>query len=153
MEQASDPVKDRIVKAFPEAFPKIDNINNLMKVVSHEKKELNELGPRSVFKLENGKQVSYNIWVIFYTVSKKNNNEIGTASVQNEDDRDKIDNGTIFDDYDLYVDISESKRHVFDIKKYVSTTMGGSRKKYRKSSRRGKSAKKSSRTRKFRNRK
>lgn len=140
MEQASDPVKDRIVKAFPGI-----NINNLNKVVSHEIKIFDELGKRRVLTLDNGKQVSYNYWALFYTVSKKDN-KIGAASVQGN--KDIIDNGTIFNDYDLYVDITPSKRHVFDI-----TPMGGSRKKYRKSSRRGKSAKKSSRTRKFRNRK
>jgi hypothetical protein len=144
---ATDPVKQRIVDTFPRSNIKIDV---LKKVVSHDMKTVktgNNTGLHRVLTLDDGKQVRFNSASSFYTVSK-NENKIDIDSVQNS--ADKIEKGSIFDNNDVYIDTSPSERNVFEP---TIISGGGSRKKYRKSSRRVKSAKKSSRSRKFRNRK
>jgi hypothetical protein len=145
---ATDPVKQRIVDTFPRSNIKIDV---LKKVVSHDMKPVktgNNTELRRVLTLDDGKQVRFKSNAsAFYTVAKSDN-QINMDFV--ETSADKIENGTIFDNNDVYIDTSPSENNV-----YVPTIIsgGGSRKKYRKSYRRVKSAKKSSRSRKFRNRK
>lgn len=141
---ATDPVKQRIVDTFPRSNIKIDD---LKKVVSHDMKNLERLGKRRVLTLDDGKRVIFNYASSFYTVSK-DDNKIAKDSVQNS--ANEIEDGSIFDKYDVYADTTPSENNVFEP---TIISGGGSRKKYRKSSRRVKSAKKSSRTRKFRNRK
>lgn len=144
---ATDPVKQRIVDTFPRSNIKIDV---LKKVVSHDMKTVktgNNTGLRRVLTLDDGKQVRFNYASSFYTVSK-DDNQINMVFVENS--ADKIEKGSIFDNNDVYIDTSPSERNVFE----PTIISGcGSRKKYRKSYRRVKSAKKSSRSRKFRNRK
>lgn len=145
---ATDPVKQSIVDTFPKSKIIIDV---LKKVVSHDMKTVktdNNTGLRRVLTLDDGKQVRFNSnSSSFYTVSKSDN-QINMDFV--ETSADKIENGKIFDKYDVYIDTSPSENNVFEP---TIISGGGSRKKYRKSSRRVKSAKKSSRSRKFRNRK
>ena len=143
---ATDPVKQMIVEKYRNV-----KIDDLKKVVSHEMKTVktgNNTGLRRVLTLDNGSQVRFNgDSSSFYTVSKSDN-QINMSFVAIS--ADEIENGKIFDDYDVYIDTKPSENNV-----YVPTIIsgGGSRKKYRKSSRRVKSAKKSYRSRKFRNRK
>ena len=143
---AIDPVKQRIVEKYRNV-----KIDDLKKVVSHGEKTVktgNNTGLRRVLTLDNDSQVRFNgDSSSFYTVSKSDN-QINMSFVSSCA-RD-IENGKIFDDYDVYIDTKPSENNV-----YVPTIIsgGGSRKKYRKSSRRVTSAKKSSRSRKFRNRK
>lgn len=139
---ATDPVKQKIVDTYKDV-----KIDVLKKVVSHDMKNLERLGKRRVLTLDDGKQVIFNSAATFYTVSK-DENKIDIDSVQNSED--KIEKGSIFDNNDVYIDTSPSERNVFEP---TIISGGGSRKKYRKSYRRVKSAKKSSRSRKFRNRK
>lgn len=139
------PVKQRIVDTYSDV-----KIDDLKKVVSHEMKNLERLGKRRVLTLDDEKQVIFNYAATFYTVSKNvsKNDELRKESVQNHES--EIENGTIFNTYDVYVVTTPSERNVFEP---TIIPGGGSRKKYRKSSRRVTSAKKSSRSRKFRNRK
>lgn len=143
---AADPVKQKIVETYSDV-----KIDDLKKVVSHGEKNVkigNNTGLRRVLTLDNGSQVRFNgDSSSFYTVSKSDN-QINMSFV--EISADEIENGKIFDDYDVYIDTKPSENNV-----YAPTIIsgGGSRKKYRKSSRRVTSAKKSSRSRKFRNRK
>lgn len=139
---ATDPVKQRIVETYRNV-----KIDELKKVVSHEMKNVKDLGKRRVLTLDDGKQVIFNSAAIFYTVSK-NDGLIDIDSVQNS--ANEIENGTIFNKNEVYVVTTPSERNVFEP---TIISGGGSRKKYRKSSRRVTSAKKSSRSRKFRNRK
>jgi hypothetical protein len=145
---ATDPVKQKIVDTFPRSNIKIDV---LKKVVSHDMKTVkigNNTSQRIVLTLDDGKQVRFKSNAsAFYTVAKSDNH-INMDFV--ETSTDKIENGTIFDNNDVYIDTSPSENNVY-VPNIISG--GGSRKKYRKSYRRVKSAKKSSRSRKFRNRK
>jgi hypothetical protein len=84
----------------------------------------------------------------FYIVSNDDNQQIKKVYFENL--TDDVENGSIFNKYDVYVDTTPSENNVFEP---TIISSGGSRKKYRKSSRRVTSAKKSSRSRKFRNRK
>lgn len=136
----TDPVKQEIVNAYKDI-----NIKDLKKVVSHEMKNLVGKGEHMVLTLDDNKKVRLNSWAPFYTVSK--DGKIDKNSVQ--DSEVDIDTGVIFDKFDLYVDTNTSKRNVYE----PTIISGGSRKNYRKYSQRIKSAKKSSRSRKFRNRK
>ena len=138
---ATDPVKQKIVNTYKDI-----DIKDLKKVLSHEKKNLERLGERRVFTLDDDKKVVFNSSATFYTVSI-NDHTIDNDSVQNSEDI--IENGKIFDSFDVYVNTNISKKNVYE----PTIKSGGSRKKYRKYSRRIKSAKKSSRSRKFRNRK
>ena len=139
---ATDPVKQSIVETYSDV-----KIDDLKKVVSHEMKNVKDLGKRIVLTLDDGKQVRFSQQASFYTVSK-NDGQIGIDSFQSSED--EIEKGTIFNKNEVYVVTTPSENNV-----YVPTIIsgGGSRKKYRKSSRRVKSAKKSYRSRKFRNRK
>jgi hypothetical protein len=145
---AIDPVKQRIVETFPRSNIKIDD---LKKVVKNEMKNVkfgnNTSQQRIVLTLDDGKQVRFSQQASFYTVSK-NDSQINIDSVQSSED--EIENGSIFNKNDVYVVTTPSENNVFDT---TIISGGGSRKKYRKSSRRVTSAKKSSRSRKFRNRK
>ena len=144
---ATDPVKQRIVETFPRSNIKIDD---LKKVVSHEMKTVktvNNTGLRRVLTLDNDRHVRFSQQASFYTVSK-NDSQINIDSVQSSED--EIENGSIFNKNDVYVVTTPSENNVYAP---IIISGGGSRKKYRKSSRRVTSAKKSSRSRKFRNRK
>jgi hypothetical protein len=141
---ATDPVKQRIVDTYRDV-----KIDELKKVVSHGEKTVKDLGKRRVLTLDNEKQVMFNNSTSsFYTVSKDGTQQIKIEYVQNH--LDNIETGKIFDKYDVYIDTKPSEENVFEP---TIISGGGSRKKYRKSSRRVTSAKKSSRSRKFRNRK
>ena len=141
---ATNPVKQKIVEKYSNV--KIDYLNN---VVSHDMKNIDKIGKRRVLTLDDGRQVMFkNYASSFYTVSKDNTQQIKIEYVQNH--LENIEKGKIFDDYDVYIDTKPSENNVFEP---TIISGGGSRKKYRKSSRRVTSAKKSSRSRKFRNRK
>ena len=85
---ATDPVKQRIVETYRNV-----KIDELKKVVSHEMKNVKDLGKRRVLTLDDGKQVIFNSAAIFYTVSK-NDGLIDIDSVQNS--ANEIEKGTIF---------------------------------------------------------
>jgi hypothetical protein len=145
---AIDPVKQRIVETFKDV-----KIDDLKKVVSHDMKTVttgNNTELDRVLTLDDETQVMFNYAARFYNVAK-NDGQLHIDSFQNS--KDKIKNGTIFNTSYVYIDTKPSEKNVYV---YVPPTIisgGGSRKKYRKSSRRVTSEKKSSRTRKFRNRK
>ena len=141
---ATDPVKQSIVNTYSDV-----KIEGLKKVVSHDMKNIDKIGKHRVLTLEHGKQVMFNgNSASFYIVSKDDNQQIKKVYVENL--TDDVENGTIFNKYEVYVDTTHSENNVFEP---TIISGGGSRKKYRKSSRRVTSAKKSSRSRKFRNRK
>ena len=144
---ATNPVKQKIVEKYRDV--KIDELN---KVVSHGMKTVkigDNTSQRRVLTLDDGKQVMIKTDASsFYTVSKDGTQQIKIEYVQNH--LDNIENGKIFDTCDVYIDTKPSEYNVFEP---TIISGGGSRKKYRKSSRSVTSAKKSSRSRKFRNRK
>jgi hypothetical protein len=133
-------VKQQIVSQF-----KDKNINkeNLKKVVGDEMKNVEEGrgGQRTVLNLDDGKIVMFNDKGMFFLVGKFDN-KISIEYYENI--RGDIENGKIFKNYDVYVDADEKQRNVF-----VPTIIsgGGSRKNYRKSAKRVRSAKKSSQSR------
>lgn len=141
---ATDPVKQKIVEKYRDVI-----IDDLKKVVTHYAayvKNGDKRSLRRVLTLDDGKQVLFNPAAKFYTVSKDGNIVLDEFQYRNYE----IENGNIFKIYDVYIDTNSSKNNVYEP---TIISGGGSRKKYRKSSRRVTSAKKSSRSRKFRNRK
>jgi len=139
-------VKQQIATQFKERS--IDK-ETLKKVVGHEMKNVKQRNgeSRRVLTLDDGKIVMFNYAAMFYLVRKnenenENENEISRDSYENWS-RD-IENGEIFKEYDVYVDADKKQGDVFEP---TIISGGGSRKNYRKSAKRVRSAKKSSQSR------
>jgi hypothetical protein len=133
-------VKKQIVTQFKERS--IDK-ETLKKVVGHEMKKVKQRNGESriVLTLDDETIVMFTDKGMFFLVGK-NDNKISIEYYENI--RGDIENGEIFKHYDVYVDADENQRNVF-----VPTIIsgGGSRKNYRKSAKRVRSAKKSSQSR------
>jgi hypothetical protein len=142
-DEPTDNIKTQIAKRYTD---KTINTQNLQKVVSNEMKNVAKLGERRVLTLDDERKVIFNYAGQFYVV-KKSDKTIQRVSMQ--DKGTDVINGTIFNDYDVYVDTNVSDRNVFE----PTIISGGSRKNYRKSSKRVRYSKKSSRSRSYKYRK
>lgn len=121
----------------------IGDANNLKKIVGNEMKVVLHLEGKinkRVFTLDDGRKVLFNYTAQLFLVNKTNNN-IMIESYDNKNS--SLEDGTIFELFDVYVDTTKTKRNVYD----ATIISGGSRKNHRKSAKRVRISKKSSQSR------
>jgi hypothetical protein len=135
-------IKEKIKQQFSSS--NVD-VNSLKKVIKGEVKKVQLRNGSSVnrmiFTLDDNSIVGFNYASTFYFVNKETKN----ISIESyADQENEFGNNKVFDTYDVYIDVDETKRNVY-IPNIV--TAGGCRKKHRKSAKRVKYTKKSSQTR------
>lgn len=131
-------IKTQIAQKFNST---IVDANNLKKIVGNEMKDVQQFDDKNkkrVFTLDDGRKVLFNYMAMLFLVNKTTNDIINDSY---DNKGSSLENGTIFELFDVYVDTT--KRNVYDAK----IISGGSRKNHRKSAKRVRTSKKSSQSR------